>query len=281
MTPPFEDFLKTVRPISDGIAQLDPERDAGIREAASQLVALETIDRDSLRELVRGDKGVVAALGLVVGLSQERLKRLAKYYFGTESFAKVARESPAELIDQLDREFGLIAILVAERSRTFTFADILIARAAGHTRATSAQGGGRGVEDAIEEVIRGLRLPCQVRTRFQGRSGRTAPCDAAIPAGGAEAVIVVAAKGFDSTGSKLTDAVREVQEMADSRLPSQYVFAVIDGMGWHGRLSDLRKLHELAADRSIDGIYTRALLDAFSADVDAAAMRLGLARTPG
>jgi hypothetical protein len=47
-------------------------------------------------------------------------------------------------------------------------------------------------------------------------AGRTAPCDLAIP--GTDAVIVVAARGFDSTGSKLTDAVREVEEMTDVRL---------------------------------------------------------------
>lgn len=52
----------------------------------------------------------------------------------------------------------------------------------------------------------------------RGRGGQTAPCDLAIPTGGAGARIVVAAKGFDSTGSKLTDAVREVEEIAERRL---------------------------------------------------------------
>lgn len=57
--------------------------------------------------------------------------------------------------------------------------------------------------------------------------------------------IAVAAKGFDSTGSKLTDAVREVEEMADIRLPAQYIMVVIDGIGWKSRIGDLRKIYHL------------------------------------
>ena len=60
---------------------------------------------------------------------------------------------------------------------------------------------------------------------------------------GGNAAIAVAAKGFDSTGSKLTDAVREIEEMADVRLPRQFIMAVIDGIGWKSRQSDLRRIY--------------------------------------
>jgi hypothetical protein len=114
-----------------------------------------------------------------------------------------------------------------------------------HT-ATDADATGRVVEDEIEGVAKYLGLPCAARTRFEGRNGLTAPCDLAIPAGGAAARIVVAAKGFDSTGSKLTDAVREVEEMAEKRLPSQYVMAAVDDIGWKSRVNDLRRIHDLS-----------------------------------
>lgn len=77
---------------------------------------------------------------------------------------------------------------------------------------------GRRIEDEIEVIAADLGLAYQTRARFTGRNGRTAPCDLVLP-NGASAEIVVAAKGFDSTGSKLTDAVREIEEMADVRLP--------------------------------------------------------------
>jgi hypothetical protein len=81
----------------------------------------------------------------------------------------------------------------------------------------------------------------------------------------------VAAKGFDSTGSKLTDAVREVEEMAEVRLPTQFILAVIDGIGWKNRRADLRRIYQLQETKRIDGMYTLAMLDDFEADVRRAA----------
>ena len=82
---------------------------------------------------------------------------------------------------------------------------------------------------------------------------------------------MVAAKGYDSTGSKLTDAVREIEEMAEVRSPRQFVIAVIDGIGWKNRISDLRKIHQLWDDRAIDGMYTLSTLDKFRSDIEDAA----------
>lgn len=83
-------------------------------------------------------------------------------------------------------------------------------------------------------------------------------------------------KGFNSTGSKLTDAVREIETMADSRHPHQFVFAVIDGIGWKSRQADLRRIYELWDRRSIDGLYTLSHLERFESDLRSAAARLGI-----
>lgn len=88
--------------------------------------------------------------------------------------------------------------------------------------------------------------------------------------------LAVAAKGFDSTGSKLTDAVREIEEMADVRLPRQFVMAVIDGIGWKSRIADLRRLYDLWERQQIDGMYTLLTLDRFRADLAEAARLRGL-----
>ena len=87
-----------------------------------------------------------------------------------------------------------------------------------------------------------------------------------------------AAKGFDSTGSKLSDAVREIEEMAEVRLPRQYVFAVVDGLGWHRRQADLRRIFQLWRDQKIDGLYTVAMLADFRAALDDAATRATITR---
>lgn len=176
----------------------------------------------------------------------------------------------------LDTHYDAVRLIDEQRKRKYDFGDLLVARAGTRRTATDAGATGRRVEDEIEAVAKDLGLSCTTRTRFVGRNGSTAPCDLAIPAGGAGAQIVVAAKGFDSTGSKLTDAVREVEEMAEKRLPSQYVMAAVDGIGWKSRVSDLRRIHDLYETKQIDGLYTLTALGAFRTDLEAAAKRLGL-----
>ncbi len=175
----------------------------------------------------------------------------------------------------LDEEYDLVRLLTVQRSRSYEFGDVLVARAGGRAVAVGGMASGRKVEDEIEAIAADLGLPSNTRTRFEGRNGRTAPCDLVIPSA-SNPLIVVAAKGFDSTGSKLTDAVREIEEMAEIRLPRQYVMAVIDGIGWKSRASDLRKIYALWESRQIDGMYTLASLDRFRTDLTEAARRLDL-----
>lgn len=89
-------------------------------------------------------------------------------------------------------------------------------------------------------------------------------------------MIAIAAKGFNSTGSKLTDAAREIEAMADVRQPRQFVYAVVDGIGWYGRKADFRRIYDLRAERRIDGLYTLSLLSDFREELEQAARRLGL-----
>lgn len=136
------------------------------------------------------------------------------------------------------------------------------------------------MEDRIEAIVRDLRLPYETRTRFEGRGGQTAPADIAIPRGYAGAEIVCAAKGFDSTGSKLGDAVREIMDMANVRKPTQFVLAVVDGIGWYRRRADLERIYRLSERQEIDGLYSLAMLDQFRVDVDQAAKLRNIGRTP-
>src|SRR5262249_30719289 len=129
-----------------------------------------------------------------------------------------------------------------------------------------------------EQVVQALGLPYAMRVRFSGQRGQDAPCDFAVPGGGQHALIVGAVKGFDSTGSKLSDAVREIEQMAAVRLPRQFVFAFVDGIGWLGRKADLRRIYKLWADHAIDGLYSLARRADFQQDLGDAARRLGLLR---
>lgn len=235
---PFDDYVSSLGRLSSWSdpTELSAEgRD--IHDSVASLDLLPVVDRDSLSAWVCDHPDRVYVLALAVGLSREKLKNQLRHWFNSGTWSKVAREASAELIARLDDEFHLIALLNRQQHRTYTFADVLVARAGTRSSAVRAGQSGRRVEDRIERIVRELVLPFELRTRFEGRSGRTAPADVAIPGGGRGCVIAVAAKAFDSTGSKLTDAVREIEEMADARTGNQIVLAIVDGIGWKGRLT--------------------------------------------
>lgn len=259
-----------------GILQITAGDQQRIDEVVRELVALPTIDRASLTNLVTVRPDAVPILGLAAGLSQEQLKGTLRMELGTSSWTKLAKTGASELVRVLDEQFELVERLRRDLPRTFTYAEVLTERFGSRLRAGGAVQRGRTLEDAVEAIVDSLGLPKEMRTRFQGRAGATAPADMAIPGGGDQAEIVVGIKGFDSTGSKLTDAAREVQEMATVRKPKQFVFVVADGMGWLSRQSDLRRILALADDDSIAGVYTTETLDQFRVALEEAARMRGL-----
>lgn len=275
--PTYDEYVASLSRVT---AHVDPTLDTpegqAIKHAALSLGALPTVDLGTLEAWIQANPEDVPVLGLVVGLSQEKLKNALRQHLGSSSWTRLARENPAGVAAMLDSEFLLVASLASQRFRKYTFGELLVARAGTRVNATSAGTAGRLVEDRIEAIAVDLGLPYVLRGRFEGRHHRTAPCDLAVPEAGGAAQVVVAAKAFDSTGSKLTDAVREVEEMADVRKPSQFVMAVIDGIGWLSRANDLRKIHALWVSGQIDGMYTLTTLGDFRSDLEHAARLRGL-----
>lgn len=251
-----------------------PAADA-IRDAAGSLEDLTTLDEASLVQWVSDNPDGVYTLGLAVGLSQEKLKNWLRSEFGTTSWRRAARTAPHNLVARMDQAFDLLTALDLQRGRTYTLGDVLVARGASRQTASSAGIAGRMIEDQVEAVVRSLGLPYEMRGRFVGVDSRTGPADLAIP-NMANAVIAVGCKGFDSTGSKLTAAVSEITEMVDVHRPNQYLMAVVDGIGWHGRMGDFRRMFEHFESRRIEGLYTLADLFRFRLDVEDAARRARL-----
>ncbi|PPJ19604.1 DpnII family type II restriction endonuclease [Nocardia nova] len=263
----FQEYLDSISKLSnDADPTLETAHTAAIKDAANQLAELGPVTAESLTSWVEDHPSTSFVLGLTLGMSQERLKNTIRSLYGTTSIAARARTDAAELVARLDSEFDLIRLLNKQLVTDYTFGDILAARAGGRARAINASATGRGIEDIIEEIVADLGLPFETRTRFVGKRGRNAPADLVIP-NMAEAVIAIAAKGFDSTGSKLTDAPREIQEMAEVRLPKQFIGAVVDGMGWLSRKADLQRLYHMWDSDEIDGLYTLSSMDRFRADI--------------
>ncbi|MDF2993586.1 MAG: hypothetical protein K0S37_4100 [Microbacterium sp.] len=274
--PSFDEYIASLGRLT---AHIDPTASTPeaeeIKAATRTLEMMGDVTKERLSGWVERNPTRVPVLGLVVGLSQERLKNVLRNHFDTSGWMTLAQRRPSDLIEWFDNEFDLIRMLVIQREKQYSLEDVLVARAGSRVIATQAGRSGRKIEDEIEAIAIDLGLPYDTRTRFEGRNGQTAPADLVIPGAG-NSQIAVAAKGFDSTGSKLTDAVREIQEMAAIRRPNQYVMAVIDGIGWKSRVSDLKRIHGLWVSGDLDGMYTLATLDVFRDDLKEAALRLRL-----
>ncbi|MFJ2470514.1 hypothetical protein [Glutamicibacter sp. NPDC087583] len=275
--PTFEELLGTLRPMvppADLLAE--SELQTTVREVSSELASLPEITVDALTEWVDARADAVRVLGLAVGLGQERLINWARHHFNTGGFGVLAREYSREVVELLEAEHNLTRAINQGRGVQYTYSDILVTRAATRSTAKRAASAGRGLEDLLEEIAVDLGLKYSTRGRFTGIAGRTAPYDLAIMDANGRPVVVVGAKAFDSTGSKLTDAVREVEEMAQTRLPTQFVYAAVDGIGWKGRQSDFRRLHALWAESRIDGVYSASTMPEFKDELVKACQRLGL-----
>lgn len=220
--PAFEEFLESLSALSTPTAPTDPAEREPYDEAANALKGLTTVDRGALTDLITGRPEWVPILASIAGLSQEQLKNVLRHRLGSSGWVILARNQPRAVVDLLDEQYGLVEQIVSERTRAWSYGDVLFERVASRSRAGRAIGRGRGLEENVEAVVSDLGLSHELRTRFVGRSDRSAPCDVAIPAGGRRALIVCAVKGFDSTGSKLTDALREIEQMAEVRDPRQF-----------------------------------------------------------
>jgi len=281
----FDQCLEQLRRLGEpqsSAERSDLERAA--EAAGAALLEIESIDEEALAGLIRGHPEWVPVLASCVGLGLEQLRRQLQHLLGTSGWITLARKSPEQLIRRFDEAFGLVGTIREQREKAWSLADVLVERVRWSQRKAAGAGKrGRALEEVVQEIVKGLMLQCEMRVRFKGKGNETAPCDVAIPGGRDRAQIVIAVKGFDSTGSKLSDAVAEISKMAEVRLARQFVYAFVDGIGWKGRKRDFRRIYDLWADHQIDGLFCLATIDDFRRTLNGAARRLNLprARPPG
>lgn len=277
IVPTFEEYLASLSPVSPVAPVGGVPIDLELCERATALIrSLDPLNTTNLAGAVSREPHLLSVIAAVAGLSQERFKGWLKANFDTAGWIKLGRERSVEVVDALQEQFDVLGLLREQAVRDWTWADVLAQVMSPRSRAGSAIQQGRDLEDQVEAAIRAVSLPFVARTSFVGTNGSLAPADFAIPGSGDAAMIAVAVKGFDSTGSKLSDARREIEEMATIRRPSQYIFAVIDGEGWARRQGDLRRIHELWANDRIEGLFNQNSLTDFREALQDAGRRLRL-----
>lgn len=177
------------------------------------------------------------------------------------------RADPTGYIDDLLR-LGLSEAMTQAVNRQQHWSDILVERLrSGRGSAISGQKRGRDVENFAETILRKVFGDnFHARCTFSGQRGREAKCDFAIPSKTAPR-IVIEAKGYAATGSKMTDILGDVQKIIDAKRPDTAFLFFIDGLTWKQRKSDLRKLVDHQNDGDIMRIYTYAMAEQFEEDL--------------
>jgi hypothetical protein len=195
---------------------------------------------------------ICAHLGLSSGHWSD-LKKAARRDPARMAAVMVSLELPGLIADQLNRVWRAEDLLVERYQLT-------------RGRAMSGQARGRSLENDVDRVLAELGIATEKRKTFTGREGKQAKCDFAIPSKN-HPKIVIEAKGFEATGSKLTDFLGDVLKISEAKAYHMYFFVVTDGRGWHNRESDLKRLISFHHDGLIDMIYTRARLAELGRDV--------------
>jgi hypothetical protein len=137
----------------------------------------------------------------------------------------------------------------------------------GRGRAISGQRRGRDLEDLVETVIqRVFGDHYDTRCRFIGARRLVAKCDFAIP-GKELPRIVVEAKGYGATGSKMSDIIGDLDTIIREKRHDTTLIFVTDGLTWNQRKSDLRKIIERQNRGEITWVYTSRMAGQLEEDL--------------
>jgi hypothetical protein len=102
------------------------------------------------------------------------------------------------------------------------------------------------------------------RCQFVGVGNAVEKCDFAVP-DRHKPLILIEAKGYGATGSKMTDVVGDANKIIRAKRHDTPFILITDGITWIRRMSDLRKLIKLQKEGSITRIYTTKMAAQFEA----------------
>lgn len=262
----IEQILGAVRPL-----EVDWKDDTAKRVIAriKALPRKETYEEADVRSLFSGefDDGLLICR-LFLGMSKDTftgvlMDRLGAGGIRVKRYTKDQAGYVAALID-----LGLLDAMAEHTNRKPHWSDILLERLrSGRGSAISGQRRGRELEDFAENIVRSVFGDnFDSRCQFQGKRVQTAKCDIAIPSRD-NPMILIEAKGYGATGSKMTDVVGDIDAIIDAKRPDTTLLFFTDGVTWKQRQSDLKKLVDRQNNGEIARIYTREMSEQFEMDL--------------
>jgi hypothetical protein len=261
----LDDILASLQPLA---VEWQDETARRVIERLKTLPVKKAYTAADVRSLLdeQFDEGLLICR-LFLALSKDQFESVLKDIRGAKgSGIKSYRADPSAFVADL-LGTGLLDAMALEANRTTHWTDILVERLrSGRGSAIAGQRRGRGVEDfagAIVTLVFGKDF--DARCTFTGPHGK-AKCDFAIPSKSAPR-IVIEAKGYGATGSKMTDVLGDIERIVAVKRPDTAFLFFTDGLTWKKRTNDLRKIVRLQNNGSITRIYTHAMADQFEADL--------------
>lgn len=263
----LEDLLASLSPLASNWR--DAHSDAVIR--AIELIPHKAqYDRADLEALLAADFGAaMTAIRLVLELSKDEFTVAMRAALPKGVGVKRFREDQGTFVDALC-QLGVLEQLATLVNTPVTWRTILVERLkAGRGSAIKGQARGRGLEDFVELIVRGVfgEKNYDVRTRFLGARGTsTEKADFAIPSK-SDARVLIETKAYGATGSKQTDVLGDVARIVEQKRHDTDFLLVTDGITWKDRVNDLRKLVEMQNHGLITRIYARAMAGQLEEDL--------------
>lgn len=222
------------------------------------------------------DEGLLIAR-LFLGLSKDVFAAALHSALG-EGGAGIKRyqSSRKEFVEALVT-LGLLDAMAVHANRRPQWTDILVERLrSGRGSAISGQKRGRSVEDFAENVVKSIfGERYGKRCTFVGARGKKAKCDFAVPSK-SNPQIVIEAKGYGATGSKMTDVIGDIEKIIEAKRKDTAFLFFTDGMTWNQRRNDLRKIVDYQNAGDITRIYTSSMREQFKADLEQLKREYGL-----
>ena len=224
---------------------------------------------DDVRALLDGNfEDGLLMCRLFLGLSKDQFTGELREIRGVEGIGvKAYRAAPGAFLQAL-LDTGILEAMAREARRKPHWSDVLVERLrSGRGSAIAGQKRGRSVEDFAQAIVRRVfGNDFQMRCTFTDPRGQVAKCDLAIPSKNAPCILIEA-KGYGATGSKMTDILGDIGTIIRAKRPDTAFLFFTDGLTWKQRRSDLRKIVEFQNSGDITRIYTYAMAERLEADL--------------
>ncbi len=269
----LETLLSEVRELpADWLDDLGRELVKSVSSSVKHLrIVRDNLEINYVANLLRKDPLFIDVCRLFFGEGQETVAHKMADQLGLKSIdwnkiRKIVKTEPERIATALVA-LGLPEAIKVQIEKHWTVEEVLLDRyRTMRGRAIAGQQRGRDLEDRVEAVLRRSSAPFERGVTFIGKGRETAKCDFALPTKD-HPKIIVEAKGFEATGSKLTDFLGDVLKIINAKSYHMYFFLVTDGRGWLNRQSDLKKLVEFHQNGDVDMIYSIARLGDLEHDV--------------